>query len=531
MVVREWNPNVNGPVYAMALAGVRGRLYIGGDFDVIAIDDPTGAGGDVARQNIAELNVTTVLNVLTPWNPGESETTSIHSMLLQEFTIDEETGAATGLLYVGGDFERIGGQDRDNFAVLDISLAENNANSWDLDFSGVVTSLAQMNNTVYVGGEFTAVDGDINYAYLAGILTVDGSLDLSWNPSVTGVVTALATEEDGDILFAGGRFSTVEDDSRLYIGGDFTYIGPSTGSGVVVSTTGDVQSDWPEIDGDIYTAISDGADGWYIGGSFSRVGAAPRNNIAHIDSTKTVTANWNPNANGPVRALALSGATLYVGGEFTGIDTVLAGSRNRLAALDTTAAVAGSYDTGWNPNANGTVYALAVNSLGDLYVGGEFTAFTAGTRDYLAKFNSAGVLQGWNPDADNTVRALAINTFNHLYVGGDFTSFTAGTIDRNYLARFNADVLQAWDPDVDGVVHVLEMDLISVPNRNDLYVGGDFSSFTAGTDFRNNVARFNNAGVLQAWAPNANGRVTALMLDGATLYVGGDFTFIGCIIT
>ena len=518
MVVSAWNPNVDGRVEVMVLAVERGVLYIGGEFSNISVDVATGTADDVARKSIAALVVNNNINIITTWNPGDTtDTTSINAMSLVEFIVDGSTGAETGRLYVGGNFTKIGGQTRNNFAELNIALAVNNATSWDLDFNAPVHALEQTDEAIIVGGEFTQVDGDSNFQYLTAVSRVDGTVLTSWNPmNINGMVNALTINEE--TLYVGGEFTSIADESRLYIGGDFTYIGPSTGSGVIVSpATGAVQTGWPEVNGDIYVAIPDGSNGWYIGGSFSQVGASLRNNIARINSNQTVNS-WNPNVNGAVRALARSGADLYVGGDF---DEIGGAIRNYLALIDGAGAA-----TSWNPNANGTVRALAVRGA-DLYVGGDFTNFSAGARNRLAKFNGSGVLQSWNPDADGSVRALSVDSLGQLYVGGDFTSFTAGIDVRNRIALFNSsDVLQAWDPNADGTVRVLEINT----TNDDLYVGGDFTSFSAGADIRNRIALFNSSGALQAWNPNANGAVSELLQEGGTLYVGGDFTFIGSLL-
>ena len=85
--------------------------------------------------------------------------------------------------------------------------------------------------------------------------------------------------------------------------------------------------------GDVYAVVPDGAGGWYIGGSFTQINQTPRNRVAHINSDHTLDLNWNPDADSTVYALALShdGQTLYVGGDFTSIGGQ---TRNRIAALD-----------------------------------------------------------------------------------------------------------------------------------------------------------------------------------------------------
>ncbi len=146
-----------------------------------------------------------------------------------------------------------------------------------------------------------------------------------------------------------------------YIGGNFTYVGPSNGSGARIdATTGNALPPYMNVKDYIATVAPDGSGGWYIGGIFSEVGGFARSNIAHILSDGTLDPSWNPNADYSVQSIAVSGNIVYVGGEFTKIGGQ---DRSRLAALDATTGLV----TDWNPNANNPVYALA-GSGGLVYV-------------------------------------------------------------------------------------------------------------------------------------------------------------------
>ena len=70
----------------------------------------------------------------------------------------------------------------------------------------------------------------------------------------------------------------------------------------------------------------------------------------------------------------------------------------------------GTVDTGFNPGANGNVYALAVQPDGKILVGGEFSTMGGGgtarrTRDRLARLNADGSLDSFNPGVSKTGRA------------------------------------------------------------------------------------------------------------------------------
>jgi hypothetical protein len=62
----------------------------------------------------------------------------------------------------------------------------------------------------------------------------------------------------------------------------------------------------------------------YAGGAFSTIGSTPtkRNYLAALNSTTGAVTSWDPNANSLVRALAVSGSTVYAGGDFSFIGTI-----------------------------------------------------------------------------------------------------------------------------------------------------------------------------------------------------------------
>ena len=98
--------------------------------------------------------------------------------------------------------------------------------------------------------------------------------------------------------------------------------------------------------------------------AFTSVNAVGRNYIAALDANTGTLLSWNPNANNTVYTLAVTGSTVYCGGAFTLIGGV---SRIRIAGIDINT---GSV-TSWNPSANNIVYTLALSlESGRIYVGG-----------------------------------------------------------------------------------------------------------------------------------------------------------------
>src|SRR5262249_42800713 len=152
----------------------------------------------------------------------------------------------------------------------------------------------------------------------------------------------------------------------------------------------------------VQAVASDGAGGWFIGGIFTQVGGAPRSGMAHILANHTLSP-WNPSFNN-VAAMVVNGSTVYAAGG------------GGIAAIDATTGGQSS----WDPDANGPVNTLALSG-GLLYAGGQFNQIGGALRDHIAAVSlTTGEATPWNPSANNAVRSIVISG-GTLYVGGSFT--------------------------------------------------------------------------------------------------------------
>jgi trimeric autotransporter adhesin len=141
--------------------------------------------------------------------------------------------------------------------------------------------------------------------------------------------------------------------------------------------------------------------------------------------------------------------------------------------------------------------------------------------------SAAPTLVSQTPDATAGVdgRVQAIVRFGDwLYVGGSFSAVSGKP--RAGLARVNivsGAVDPSWSADVVGSV----IALATSPDGATLYVGGEFTS-VAGAG-RENLAALSAAtgAVVATWNPGANRSVQALAASSDRLYVGGKFTRIG----
>jgi len=267
----------------------------------------------------------------------------------------------------------------------------------------------------------------------------------------------------------------------------------------------------------------------YIGGDFLNVAGQTRTRIAAIDlSTGAVTNFFNgvSGANGTIRAMAVNsdGTKLYVGGEFT---TIGGQSRNYAACINISD---GGIDT-WNPNPNGYVYDIEISGS-TVYLGGGFTQIVSTTRNRIAAVGTDGTLNSWNPNANDGINSITLDGSN-IYLGGAFT--TIGGVARNHAAAIStAGTLQSWDPNFDLAVYCIAID------GSTAYVGGVFGYVgggllasssglpTSSNTVRSKLAAFDKtSGAVLAFNPAPNSTVNTICINGSSIYVAGSFTNIG----
>lgn len=242
--------------------------------------------------------------------------------------------------------------------------------------------------------------------------------------------------------------------------------------------------------------------------------------FSHTAQAQTVDG-FNPDANGFVRTVVVqTDGKIIIGGEFT---QVAGTPRNRIARLNAD----GTLDTGFDPNASGLVYKIVLQADGKILVGGEFATIGGQTRNGLARLNADGTVDSFNPNPNSFgdptyIFAIAVQTDGKILIGGFF--YDVDAVSRFNLARVNADgTLDAtFTAETDGQVFA-----IALQADGKILLGGYFA--TIGGQPRNRLARLNADGTLDtAFSADVDGGVLviALQADGKIL-VGGQFSTIG----
>lgn len=348
----------------------------------------------------------------------------------------------------------------------------------------------------------------------------------------------------------------VSPDGRYaYLGGAFDYLGPTTGHAVTTAPSpapgAVVSGPALNVDGTVTAAVPDGSGGWYLGGSFARVGGARHVDLAHVAADGSVDAAFTAAVTGTVAALTRSAdGTLVVGGRFTGVRGSGEGSdtaASNLTALDRS----GNRVPGWSAPADGAVTALS--TVGDrVYVGGAFTSVGGSARSGLARVSVAtGALDALAPAfVGGAVRTLAVSVGTSrdadvVYAGGDFTGVrpTTTVVARSRLAAVSGTgALLAWTAATDASVASLALS----PDATSVLVGGSFTQL--GGVARAGFARVTGPSGSAALPLPADARLSGCHLphgvqntntffpcalsvqsvawsaDGRTAYLGGNFT-------
>jgi hypothetical protein len=312
------------------------------------------------------------------------------------------------------------------------------------------------------------------------------------------------------------------DGTKVYIGGTFDYVGPTTGSSVRLDPTDGSQTGaWPNFSGgDVNAIVPDGSGGWYVGGSFTKVDGNARAGLVHVLSTGLLDAFWNAGTGfdgGAINALAVDASHVFVGGSFASFNgTPIAPN---LVALDRSS---GGLSAGWSTTGMGATVNV-VNDLatsgGMLYVAGEFTNYPgAPNSSGLVQVDAAtGIATAWPVNASGATGGSVADievAGSTLYLGGAFSSVGGSGHQRLASIDLGDGSVTSWgNPSaITGTVRSI------VVTASTVYVGATAQGAVFAAD--------RTTGSVSQFGPSlgTGSSITELAVRGGELLVGGDFT-------
>ena len=341
----------------------------------------------------------------------------------------------------------------------------------------------------------------------------------------------------------GSVWDMVKLGNTIYIGGDFTsVIYPSGASfprhhlAAFNAITGEILPWNPEVGNtvDLVNTLAAANNTIYIGSQLFNSGTQPFNtSLVAVDAITGAAINWPINwtfYRSNIHKLLAAGNKVYVSGGFQYTPTSEA-DKDILIVLD---AITGQ--TVFTKNKFQSIFGLAVFE-NTLFVGGDFVGIDSLTRYYIAALDATnGSVLSWNPAADFLLRDLQI-AGSSLYAAGQFTGFGyhpsnaiptrppvtgSASTPINKIAAFDisSGTMRTWDPKVEGSI----VQTVAV-NSTAVYLGGSFTSVGGVT--RNNIALVDAVtGAVSSWNPNPNESVFKILADGNSVFVLGSFRFI-----
>jgi uncharacterized delta-60 repeat protein len=219
------------------------------------------------------------------------------------------------------------------------------------------------------------------------------------------------------------------------------------------------------------------------GGLFTRYrGTTGINNIIRLntDGSRDTGFTIGTGFNGRVRGLALqTDNKIVVVGEFTTYSGV---SKNRIVRLNTDGTIDTSFTIG--TGFNNAAYAVEIQPDGKIIVGGAFTTYSgSGLGDAIVILNTDGTIAYGNVTRpfSGEIYSIAVQSDGNILVGGFFTQIvpkgSAIGISAGYIYRMTFDGTLDTSFNSGGTEFDLTVLDIDIQTDNKLVIAGDFNTY------------------------------------------------------
>lgn len=398
-------------------------------------------------------------------------------------------------------------------AVEPGSLSAQISSSWQAN--ATVWRMADAHGDIWMVGDFTSLrppgdalgTGEHPAEYFAALHAATGALD----PNIDDTHT-FAGQPSGSLPLTDGAVAASPDGNTIYVGGSFTSVDGQPRSHVAAfsASTGALLPWQVSVTGKV-VAIATSGSTVYLGGKFSKVDGSDRSNLAAVSATDGSLVAWGstqPGTDLEVHALAVTpdGGQVVAGGYFTQVDglahsadgstpynkaVVIGGvgsdAAGVLEPLAADVAVPPNVGTLNTPGSCFSDVKDVVISNGVAYFANEGTGLHCFDGTWAANLSSGSLT--WVNHCLGATQTLAV-IGNYLYKGS------------------HVHDCQTSNPNGD------PNNFPQVPTGHNRHVTSESLS----------------NGFLGPWYPNMNGGANfgprAMATDGSQLYVGGDFTVI-----
>lgn len=266
--------------------------------------------------------------------------------------------------------------------------------------------------------------GQLSYQWFHGTTALENGA------GVTGATTASLTISNVNFARAGNYALHITSTGGTAISAEANLTVQRRPGGLA----GSVQ---PEFNGDVHAIQILPDKSFLVGGAFSSVTiggvTTNRGRLAHFFEDGSLDTSFSPGLNNTVYAIAMDSAgRVFVGGDFTSTNFGAAVGRVRVLRLTSSLALDTLFDTG-TAGPDDRVFALAPVGNGSVYIGGEFEAIGSNVSTdvrAIALLKADGSVDGSFKSlaTDNAyVRAILRTSNGSLYIGGSSNSWQTGT--------------------------------------------------------------------------------------------------------
>src|ERR1043166_3571978 len=238
------------------------------------------------------------------------------------------------------------------------------------------------------------------------------------------------------------------------------------------------------------------------------------------------TDPFNPNVDGPVQAIVIqSDGKIVLGGDFS---TVGGEDHAGLVRLNADGTIDPSFTaqvTGDGIISQARVLALALQPDGAIIVGGQFDSLGGQPRQGLGRVNANGSGDlGVAPAAGSGVYALALQPDGQIIVGGYFSTLAGSTRQSLGRLRSNGALDSSFIANVQGGEGNGSVSTLGVQTDGKIVVGGSFATL-AGQPRNGGIGRVNSDGSPDLdFNPGTDGYVETVLVQGdGKILVGGGF--------
>jgi len=550
-----------------------GKIVVGGQFSFVIT--PTGT---VNRSRVARFNSDGTLD--PTFDPGVGAVSSQGEENNFVFNLARQSiGTNAGKIIIQGSFDSFDNHPAAGMARLNTDGSFDstfNPGTASGGFQSVFGILVQPDDRPVVFGVFDSfngtacsdivrlntdgtVDGGFHTAafttygdptiLFGGALQTDGKILVSGDFHSLGAVTTnnvvrLNTDGTQDATFSatgsgpsGFQVSAVAirpSDGKIFLGGYFSTFGGQVRNNVALANTdGTVDNTFAGLGGatdynpNILAMVVQPDGKILVGGIFNSVSGTSHNNVLRLNPDSTVDSSFQVDTNKSTRALLLQpDGKVVIAGNFGEVNGVF---RNRIARVNAD----GTLDLTFNPGtgADRIIRAVAQDSAGNIFAGGDFSVFNGLPRLGLVKltptgavdpaFNSAG--GGANQPRVNAI--IPPDSAGHIVIGGGFTTYNGATAHRIARIDITTGAIDSAFQAVVGNGFGGTVNALQEAPDGKYYAVGNFVSYQGSP--RRLVARLNHDGTLDFdfEGPDIEGIMYSLALQNGKVYIGGDDFF------